>query len=267
MLTQLTLYYELRKKVSFFVDKLSLEKTVNTIGRKLSLSLTDILTTGLFKHLAQITTKKRLWQLLEFSCSYKTLVVNINRFSLLALKLLFILLRYNRLNTHLVKHVDSTDIPVCSNHKATRHQVMKTLANWGKTGKGWFYGLKMHLVSDLKGRLLSIKFTSGKTDDRAVVLTLSKDLDGVFIGDAGYVSQELAKNFYQEGKRYFLAKPRANMRKLATLTEIWLYNTRMKIELNFRSLKQFYGLVSTLPRSINGYLANYVYSLLAYCLG
>jgi len=267
MLTQVTLYNELRKKINFFVNKLSLKKTVNTIGRKLALSLTDILTTALFKHLAQITTKKKLWELLEPECSYKTLVVNMNRFSYLALRMLFILLRYNRLNTHLVKHIDSTDIPVCSVRKAKYHQVMKTFANWGKTGKGWFYGLKMHLISDLEGRLLSIKFTSGNIDDREVVIDLSKGLKGIFIADAGYISKDLAKEFYQENKRIFLAKPRANMKKLATMVDVYLYGTRMMIELNFRSLKMFYGLVTSLPRSINGYLANYIYSILAYCLG
>ena len=43
-----------------------------------------------------------------------------------------------------------------------------------------------------------------------------------------------------------------------------LYGTRMRIEYNFRCLKLFYGLVTSLPRSVNGYLAHYVHSLLAY---
>ena len=40
----------------------------------------------------------------------------------------------------------------------------------------------------------------------------------------------------------------------------------MLIELNFRNLKMFYGLVSSLSRSITGYLANYIYAILAYVL-
>ena len=40
----------------------------------------------------------------------------------------------------------------------------------------------------------------------------------------------------------------------------------MLIELNFRNLKMFYGLVTSLPRSIDGYLANYVHSVLGYVL-
>ena len=267
MVMQLTLYNKLQKKINFFVNTLSLNKTVNTIGRKLSLSLTTILTCALFKHVAQITTKKKLWELLELPCSYKTLVVNMNRFAHLALKMLFILLRYNRLNTHLVKHIDSTDIPVCQTRKADYHKTMKEFAALSKTGKGWYYGLKLHIITDLEGRLLSIMLTKGDTDDREVVLELSLDLEGIFIADAGYISQDLTERFYTENKRILFAKPRANMKKLATLLDVYLYDTRMMIELNFRNLKMFYGLITSLPRSVGGYLANYAYSILAYCLG
>lgn len=266
MLTQVILYNQLKEKVDFFVKKLSFNKLVNRIGRKLALSLTNILSLSLFKHLGQITTKKRLWELMELKCSYKTLVVNINRFYTLGLLILSLILKSNCKNSHLVKHIDSTDIPVSCNRKAKYHQVMKQLATWGKTGKGWFYGLKLHLISDLKGKLLSLKFTSGNVDDRTVVINLSKNLEGIFLADAGYVSEKLAQAFYQENKRILIAKPKANMKKLATMAEIYLHRTRMRIEINFRNLKYFWGLITSLPRSVAGYLANYTYSLLAYCL-
>ena len=268
MLTQVTLYQDLKQKVTYFVEKLSLNQYVNKIGRKLALSLVEILTLALFKQLAQITTKQKLWELAEPACSYKTLVVSVNHFFTLALLILTLLLRFNQQTPHhLVKHIDSTDLPVGSNRKAKYHQVMRQLAAWGKTGKGWFYGLKLHLIADLNGRLLSMKFTSGNIDDREVVINLAGDLSGIFIADAGYLSQDLAKNFYRENSRILLAKPRANMKKLATMLDVWLYSTRMRIELNFRNLKCFWGLVTSLPRSVAGYLANYTYSLLAYCLG
>ena len=267
MLTQVTLYNHLKKKVKFFINKLSLNNYVNQIGRKLALSLADILSLALYRHQGQILTKKKLWQTFEPDCAYKTLVVNINRFWQLALMILVLILKHSRQDCHLIKHIDSTDIPVCANRKAAVHQVMKTFASWGKTGKGYFYGLKLHLIADLEGRLLAVKFTTGETDDRATVIDLSKGLAGIFIGDAGYVSQDLAKRFYQEGRRYLLAKPRSNMRKLATRLDVFLHNTRMRIEINFKCLKQFYGLVTSLPRSIDGYLGNYAYAILAYCLG
>ncbi len=56
------------------------------------------------------------------------------------------------------------------------------------------------------------------------------------------------------------------MKKLATEWQIELYETRMLIELNFRSLKMFSKRVTSLPRSVDGYRGNYVYSLLAFVL-
>jgi len=54
------------------------------------------------------------------------------------------------------------------------------------------------------------------------------------------------------------------MKKVITFFQKKLYDTRMIIELQFRNLKMFYGLITSLPRSINGYFANYIYSILAY---
>lgn len=266
MVTQLTTFNNLRKKVVFFVKKLKINQYVNNQGRKLALSLSDILSLALFQHSGQIETKKKLWQHMRPVCSYKTMVVNINRFFWLALYILTLILNYNKQNAHLVKFIDSTDIPVCQNRKAKFHKVMRLFANWSKTGKGWFYGLKMHLITDFNGRVLAIKFTAGNGDDREVVIDLAQGLEGIFVADAGYIKQELGEEFYQEGKRILLVKPRANMKKLATLTDVYLYAQRMRIELSFRTLKMFYGLVTSLPRSVFGYLANYSYALLAYCL-
>lgn len=186
-----------------------------------------------------------------------------NRFAHLALLVLVTILKTNRRNQHFIKHTDSTEIPVCSNRKAKHHQTMHGLASWGYTGKGSFFGLKMHITTDLNRKLLAVRFTSGNTDDREIFLKLNKDLLGLFIADAGYVSKKLQQDFCRKGKRMLLVKPRKNMKPMTKFQE-FLYGTRMLIELNFRSLKMFYGLVTSLPRSVGGYLANYIYSLLAY---
>lgn len=56
------------------------------------------------------------------------------------------------------------------------------------------------------------------------------------------------------------------MKRIATEFQNRLYDTRMLIELNFRNLKVLHGLETSMPRSVDGYLGNYVYSLLAYVL-
>ncbi len=144
---------------------------------------------------------------------------------------------------------------------------MEGLANWGKTGDGWFFGVKLHLISDLMEKIQSVLFTSGKTSDKdvATVTKLAKEVTGIVIADAGYVSQKLARAFNRVD-RILKAKPYKNMRVLATALDGLLYGTRMMIEKHFRCLKQFFGLVTSMPRSVTGYFANYFYSLMAYQL-
>jgi len=250
--------------VSCFTKRLNLDKFKKRLGRKLALPLEEILALAVFKQKNGIVTKKALYEIMKPKCSYKTLVVNLNRFWMLGLVVLASLVSGNRKDQHVVKHIDSTDIPVCLFKNANTHKTMKELARFGRNSKGTFFGLKLHLITDLKRNILALKFTAGNTDDRSVVIDLSQGLSGIFIADAGYVSQKLSEDFHEKGERILLAKPRANMKKMMTKFEEALYQTRMIIELNFRSLKMFYGLVTSLPRSVDGYLANYIYSLLAY---
>lgn len=261
-----TIYNDLKQKVSFLYKKLKLSKYEKSKGRKLSISIKETITLALYKHKKDIGTKKSLYEMFEMKCVYKTLVVNLNKCAMLALVVLMNVLRGNQRNAHFIKHTDSTDIPVCLNKNARRHKTMSTLSAWGHSGKGLFYGVKLHITTDLQRKLLSIGFACGSIDDRVMFAKINKDLNGLFVADAGYTSDKLAKAFYRVNKRMLFAKPRKNMKKIATNLQLKVYETRMLIELNFRSLKMFFGLVTSLPRSIDGYLSNYIYSILAYAL-
>src|SRR3989338_4299278 len=263
----ITVYNRIREVVKFFWKRLQLDRQLPTTGRHLKLHPCDALAAGLLKQRQNIETKKAIYELLEPDCSYKTFVVSINRWAKWAGLMLALVLRMNRADAHLVKHIDSTDIPVCLNKNARRHKTMRMFADWGKTGKGWFYGLKLHLTSDLKRRVLAVTFTSGNRADATVFLELNHDLRGVFLADAAYTGEALAREFHQEHRRWLLARPRKNMKKLRGEWTARLYATRMMVEWNFRSLKMSYGIVTSLPRSINGYLTHYVYALTAFVLG
>ena len=261
-------YNELKQKVSFFYQKLKLNKYEKTKGRKLAISIADTIALALYRQASVRATKKSLWNDFRktLKCSYKTLVVNLNKTAFLCSLILTKILSSNRLNSHIIKHTDSTDIPVCLNKNARYHKTTRGLARWGYSGKGLYYGLKLHLTSDLKRKILSISFTPGNTGDRSQFLKLNKDLTGIFVADAGYVSEDLEKEFYREHRRILFAKPRKNMKKIITFFQKKVYDTRMIIELNFRNLKMLYGLITSFPRSIDGYFANYIHSILAYVL-
>lgn len=263
MKTSIALYNRIKEVVLGFSQSLRFGTFLKTTGRKLALSIEDIVAAAIFKHRGGIETKKQTYEILQPRCSYKTFVVNINRWSFLSAIILALLLKMNRANQHPIKHIDSTDIPVCLFKNANAHKTMKGLARFGRSSKGIYFGLKMHLISDLERKLLKVRFTAANVDDREVVLPMSEEIWGLLIADAGYVSAKLERDFNKEGKRAFMAMARKNMRKLMTAAQLLLYRTRMLIELNFRNLKMFHGLITSLPRSVDGYLANYIHSLLA----
>jgi hypothetical protein len=265
MTTVIQLYNDIVTKVSFFFKQLNLTITKNT-GRKLAVAPQETIALSLFKQSQGIETKKSIWEIFKPKCSYKTLVVNMNHLAFYALLILKSILRWNQQNAHSVKHTDSTDIPVCLTKNGSRHRTMSAYGSWAHGPKGWYYGLKMSITTDLKRNLLAVMFGAGNSSDRQTFKEMNKDMMGLFVADAGYISKDLEKDFYIENKRILFAKPRANMKRIATEFQTRLYDTRMLIELNFRSLKMFYGLVTSLPKSVDGYLGNYVYSLLAFVL-
>lgn len=265
MKTFIQIYDNALAKVKFFINQLKLELTKDT-GRKLAMAPEETIALSIFKQTQGIETKKSVWEIFNLKCSYKTLVVNMNRLALYALLILNAILKWNQKHAHPVKHADSTDIPVCLAKNGKHHKTMKDSASWSHGPKGWYYGLKMSITADLKRNLLAVKFSSGNSSDRQTFKKMNKDLMGIFVADAGYISKDLEKEFYIENKRILFTKLRANMKRLATEFQTRLYDTRMQIELNFRNLKMFYNLVTSLPRSIDGYLANYAYSLLGHVL-
>lgn len=265
MKTSIKIFSHILAKVQFFSKQLNLKLSKGT-GRPLAITPEETIALSLFKQAQGIETKKSVWEIFNLKCSYKTLVVNMNRLFLHAALVLKSILRWNQQYAHIVKHTDSTDVPVCLTKNGKRHRTMRDLATWAHGPKGWYFGLKMSITTDLKRSLLAVRFGSGNSNDRETFKEMNKDLMGIFVADAGYISTDLEHDFFIEHKRILFAKPRANMKKLATAFQTRLYATRMLIELNFRNLKMFYGLETSLPRSTDGYLGNYIYSLLAYVL-
>ena len=114
----------------------------------------------LFKQKHAIATKRSIYDIFKPKCSYKTLVIRMNGYAQVALRILQAILMYNQTNSHLVKHTDSTDIPVCLNKNAKYHKTMKEIASWGHSGKGFYYGIKLSITTDLKKQLLAIRFAT-----------------------------------------------------------------------------------------------------------
>lgn len=265
----LTIFKKLKAVVTQICHQFKLvTETSPTKGRPRKISEIDAMTLALYQHASTRATKKSVYDDFQgaLHCSYKTLVVSMNASAILCLRLLFIIMRLGRNNQHLVKYTDATDIPVCLKKNADDHKTMKDLSEFGHSTKGWFFGLKLTITRDADGRLLAIMFTKAGANDREIFRKINKDIFGILIADAGYVSKQLEQDMNIENKRWLFIRPYKTMKKLMTKWQEDLYKGRFQIEFDFRSLKLFHGLVTSMPRSINGYLANYLQAITSFVL-
>ncbi len=258
MNTFLTIYDKLNTIVSQFFKTLKFKEREHSKGRKPILKNSEAVTAVIFWRRQNIGSKKSLYEILEPSMSYNRFVVALNKTAKYLATIITAVMKFLRKNAHLVKFTDSTELPVCLNKNAKQHKTMRGLSAKSKSSKGWFYGLKLHLSADCQGKVLAIKFTPGNSNDRSIFKKMNDKQRGLFVADAGYVSEELERDFFIEHERLVITCPRKNMKKLSVPWQISLLNLRMRVEIHFRVLKVCYGLVTSLPRSIDGYLTHYI---------
>ena len=250
---------------------LQLDKHIS--GRKRNLNLAEAATISLIKSEYGIRHWKGLYKLLmrRFSTEfrlpcYKNFVVTMNQSAKSLLVLVNILLFMNRKNAGIIRLVDSTVIPVCRNYNIHRHKTMKHVATRSKSSLGWFYGLKLHAMTDVFGNLLELRFTTGNVGDRKILdVFLERLHHSIVIADAGYISPKLERKA-QRNDNILLTCMRKNMKKLSTFLDICLLNLRPRIEVLFSILKERLGLITSLPRSVDGYLAHYIHVIFGYLM-
>lgn len=262
------IFRKLKLIVTQICNQFKLVKETPTGGRPKKIKDIDAVTLALYQHQSTRLTKKSIHDDFKdiLKCSYKTVVVSINKAATICLRILNLIMRFNKEHSHPIKYTDATDIPVCLKKNADSHKTMRGLVGFGRSSKGWFYGLKMTLTRDYEGKMLAVKFTLPNVNDRDIFRQINYDIDGIIVADSGYVSKQLERDMYIENKRWILIKPYKTMKKLMTEWQDTLYRSRFAIEFDFRSLKLFHGLVTSLPRSINGHLANYIHALTSFVL-
>jgi hypothetical protein len=239
--------------------------------RPCRLSLSEIMTICVLFHLSHYRTFKDYYQ--ECVCqqlqSYFPQLVSYNRFIELmpsiTLPLLAYLLSKKGRATGLY-YVDSTALAVCHNRRIHGHKTFDTIAARGKTSVDWFFGLKLHLVINHVGELLSFCLTRGNVDDRMPLEFLFKGLQGFGAGDRGYVSQQKTQRLLTQGLT-FITKLRRNMKnKAQTAFEKAILSQRCIIEAIIDQLKSICQIEHTRHRSPFNFLINLLSGLVAYVL-
>gem|GEM_PF-5204092 len=107
------LYKKLTHIVTYLWEKLKLPDEQNRgEGRPQKITDKAAAILALYQHQSTRSTKKSLYEDFKdaLKCSYKTLVVSMNRVSVLVLAILTALMRLNRKAAHLLKYTDATDL-------------------------------------------------------------------------------------------------------------------------------------------------------------
>lgn len=165
-----------------------------------------------------------------------------------------------------IYYMDSSCLPVCHLKRQRRHKVFNALAEFGRTSVGWFFGLKLHLVTNNQGELIAFKITKGNCHDSKAVDSLLNSLKGLAFGDKGYICKKLFDSLLQKGLK-LITRKRKNM-KPAELDsyEKQLLNQRNLIETVIDHLKHHYQIWHTRHRSVINAMTHLVAALVAYTI-
>lgn len=246
----------------------------NSTGRKSNLSISELATISLLGNVYEIRCLKRLYELVKTSFSddfptlpdYNNFLLGMHRVSVYLLLFIQVMLKSRSSTNGDVCFIDGTQLPVCKIYRESSHKVMKQLATKSKSTTGWWYGLKLHLLCDRSGNLMRIKITTARVGERSVLKQWLQELENsIVIGDGGYVSTEL-DILAQRCSNILLTAKRKNMKTIATIWQNKCMNMRSRVETVFDVLKERFGLVTSLSRSVNGYLSHYVRCIFGYML-
>lgn len=164
-----------------------------------------------------------------------------------------------------LRFADSTMLPVCKPIRADRHRVAKGVAAFGRNWQGWHYGFKLHAAIDHNNRLAALVFTPANEHDNQVMERLVNDQTRVLVGDSHYGGSVMRKRLWKKHRTIVIAPPHhSQRRKIAAAWQMRLLHMRPKIEAAFGKLKEQRFLVTSFPRSVQGYFTHYVRVLLGY---
>lgn len=164
--------------------------------------------------------------------------------------------------------IDSFPVRAYENHRSFRARIFRDKSYHGYTAsrKQYFFGIKVHMVTDLDGVPIEFLLTPGSTADIKGLQSMSLDLPQgtLLLGDRAYTDYQLEDYLAQlEGIR-LLPKRKRNLKRQHSGEEhgyIALYRNR--IETTFSSI------VGRMPRHIKarterGFCLKILFFILAY---
>ena len=163
-----------------------------------------------------------------------------------------------------LRFMDSTMVPVCKLIRADRHKTAVSIAQFGKNWQGWHYGFKLHASVNSHGQLCGLAFTPANVHDAQMMPYILNAQTDIAVGDTSYTAKVMQRKIWEQYGCGIISPPWPTQHKLMTWWQGQLLKMRPKIETVFDYLKEHLHLVSSFPRSVQGYLLHYVRIVLGY---
>jgi hypothetical protein len=119
-------------------------------------------------------------------------------------------------------------------------------------------------VSTTAAGLPQSGFTGANESDVLQLKQLVNTATNIVVGDAGYTAKVTRRHLWRDFRCLVISPPRPKQLWTMANWQHKLLQLRPKIEAVFGKLKEHYFLVSSFPRSVQGYALHYVRTLLGY---
>lgn len=241
--------------------------------RKSNLSLSEIITIQVLFHISNYRNFKVFY--LEYVCQFLSSefpkLVSYNRMvelqSTSFIPMMIYLKTKGLSDCTGISFVDSTPLRVCDKRRIHQHKTFKNVAQRGQCSLGWFYGFKLHIVTNDCGGIIDFMLTPANVHDTSPLKMKGfiKKLYGKLFGDKGYLSKELFQNLFSTGI-HLITKLRKNMKtKLVTpIQDAFHLRKRAIIETIFDQLKNIFQIEHSRSCSPINYFNNVFSALIAY---
>lgn len=162
-----------------------------------------------------------------------------------------------------ISFIGSTPISICKNKRIKRNKVFAGIAEVGKSTIGYFYGFKLHLIINDKGKILNFVITQANVDDRQPIKNekFTQVITGKLYGDKGYLSKELIEILFLDGL-HLITNIKSNMKNsFMELKDKIMLRKRSVIETVNDELKNICQIEHSRHRSFGYFISN----IIAYC--
>ena len=266
-----TIFYEIDNFCKEFESQIKIGKKKR--NRSVSLTMSEVMTLSLWYHYTGHNTFKDYYtkHVQEYLTREFPKLVSYNRFielrkTIVMPMLIFFCTKKLSFCTG-ISFADSFKLEACNIKRASSHKTLKNIANKGKTSMGWFYGMKVHIIINHYGEIVSFYISSGNVADNneQVLFKLTKKIIGKLFGDKGYmVNPKRFQELYEKGV-HLITKIRENMQnKLMDLYDKLLLRKRGVVESCIDILKEHLHIEHTRHRSIWGFFLHIFTSLTFY---